>query len=467
MGRYGQLWGAMGQLWGSYGALWGAMGQLWGAMGQLWGPMGRYGAAMGCCGALWALWGSYGALWGAMGQLWGAMGQLWGSYGALWGAMGQLWGAMGRCGARREPQLEANGRAALACVGLAAGTGPGAMMQLKVTALLSARLCETLSQRAEEPGSELSVERVMAALGGEAPAFSCLSAADNAQLGAALQRLDGVAADAVGDLGAVLSRAQRLGACVGLKLVRGAYLQHERARGAALPSRQHTDRSYEQCLELALARAARAGGRLELMVATHNEGSVQLAVRRMEELGLPRDGAVCFGQLLGMCDHCLAGAWPGGFPGVQVGAVRAGRGGAALPGAAGAGEPGDAGGRPPRAGSCWPGSCAAACCPGPPAEGGNGGKSGEIWGKNGRKRGRGGGGGGRARRSLSAQDGGGASRPKGREARGRGLREGGVAAGERPAFAPLPGGSQSARCPPARRHGDRAAPPPPPPQSPW
>ncbi|XP_050572670.1 hydroxyproline dehydrogenase-like, partial [Cygnus atratus] len=227
-----------------------------------------------------------------------------------------------------EPWFEANGRAALACVGLAAGTGPRAMMQLKVTALLSARLCETLSQRAEEPGSELSVERVMAALGGEAPAFSCLSPADNAQLGAALQRLERVAAhaasrgvrllldaeqselraaltllglalmgrhnraapwvwhtqqaylrDAVGDLGAVLSQAQRLGACVGLKLVRGAYLQHERGRGAALPSRRHTDRSYGQCLELALARAARDGGRLELMVATHNEGSVQLAAR--------------------------------------------------------------------------------------------------------------------------------------------------------------------------------------------
>lgn len=40
-------------------------------------------------------------------------------------------------------------------------------------------------------------------------------------------------------------------------------------------------------------------------------------------------------------------------------------------------------------GSCWPGSCAAACCPGPPAEGEPGG----IWGKIGRNRGRARGGG--------------------------------------------------------------------------
>lgn len=42
----------------------------------------------------------------------------------------------------------------------------------------------------------------------------------------------------------------------------------------------------------------------QLFVAGHNEGTVNTALARMKELGLPHRGAgVYFGQLLGMCDH--------------------------------------------------------------------------------------------------------------------------------------------------------------------
>ncbi|XP_071885605.1 hydroxyproline dehydrogenase-like [Anas platyrhynchos] len=338
----------------------------------------RYGAAMGRCGSLWGLYGSLWVTMGRCGAVMGPYGSLWVSVGPYGSVMGQPWVAVGR-GVPQGAGLEANARAALSGVGLAAGTGPRPMMQLKVTALMSARLC--------------------------APSFSCLSPDDNAQLGAALRRLDGVAAcphppsicvpaphawvspygspsylwvsrygsaphvwvcpplmgppaaavsrgvrvlldaeqselraaltllglalmarhnrgtawvwhtqqaylrDAVQDLQRVLSRGRRLGVAVGLKLVRGAYLQHERGRGTAMDTPQHTDRSYAQCLELALTH----GGGLELMVATHNEGSVQLAARRMEELGVPRDGPVCFGQLLGMGDHISLALGRAGF----------------------------------------------------------------------------------------------------------------------------------------------------------
>ena len=47
--------------------------------------VGRYGAAMGCCGALWEVMGRCGVLWGAMGW----------EYGVLYGIGG---GAMGRSG---------------------------------------------------------------------------------------------------------------------------------------------------------------------------------------------------------------------------------------------------------------------------------------------------------------------------------------------------------------------------------
>ena len=39
-----------------------------------------------------------------------------------------------------------------------------------------------------------------------------------------------------------LQSARRMGAPYGLKLVRGAYLHHERRTGALQPSREHTDR---------------------------------------------------------------------------------------------------------------------------------------------------------------------------------------------------------------------------------
>ncbi|XP_031468090.1 uncharacterized protein LOC116241682, partial [Phasianus colchicus] len=98
-----------------------------------------------------------------------------------------------------------------------------------------------------------------------------------------------------------LQSARRMGAPYGLKLVRGAYLQHERLTGALQPSREHTDRSYAACLELALQHVS--AGHVALVVATHNADSVRHAARRMEELRIPREGPVCFAQLQGVAEH--------------------------------------------------------------------------------------------------------------------------------------------------------------------
>uniref|UniRef100_G3W7P0 Proline dehydrogenase n=1 Tax=Sarcophilus harrisii TaxID=9305 RepID=G3W7P0_SARHA len=104
--------------------------------------------------------------------------------------------------------------------------------------------------------------------------------------------------------------AERKGLGFGVKLVRGAYLESERAlareRGTADPTQpdyEATSRSYSRCLELMLGHVCRRGSQCQLMVASHNEESVHQAVKRMSELGIPLDGPVCFGQLLGMCDH--------------------------------------------------------------------------------------------------------------------------------------------------------------------
>lgn len=41
----------------------------------------------------------------------------------------------------------------------------------------------------------------------------------------------------------------------------------------------------------------------ELMIATHNQRSIERAVQCMQALGIPPTGGVCFGQLLGMADQ--------------------------------------------------------------------------------------------------------------------------------------------------------------------
>ncbi|XP_074787066.1 hydroxyproline dehydrogenase [Athene noctua] len=279
-----------------------------------------------------------------------------------------------------ERWYESNRGAMRECVGLAAATGPHPMMQLKVTALMSPRLCwgathifffrkETVSLRLEE-GAELTPERVEAVMGGEVAAFPCLTPAENRHLGASLRRLDDVVGFAASRgvrvlvdaeqnsvnpalslaTAALMGRhngaepwvwntyqaylrdgrrrllgdaeaARRRGVCFGVKLVRGAYLEHERRRARAggrpdpvHPTLQETHRSYGECLEAALALAARDGPRVGVMVATHNEDSVRQAAARMEALGIPRrDGSVCFAQLLGMSDHVSLALGQAGF----------------------------------------------------------------------------------------------------------------------------------------------------------
>ena len=68
------------------------------------------------------------------------------------------------------------------------------------------------------------------------------------------------------------------------------------------PDKPSTDHSYHRALDHLLKEVA--VGRAEIMVATHNQGTVEHALNKMQELGLStQDGKVTFGQLLGMADH--------------------------------------------------------------------------------------------------------------------------------------------------------------------
>ncbi|XP_053909036.1 hydroxyproline dehydrogenase isoform X1 [Cuculus canorus] len=258
-----------------------------------------------------------------------------------------------------EEWFEANCGAALQCVGLTAAMGQEPMMQLKVTALMSAQLCEILSK----PNSGLTMEVVEAMMDGEERPLPGLSAAQNEHLRAAVGRLQRVTERAA-SLGvrvlvdaeqsalnptlslltvALMGRhnrhwpcvwntyqaylrgcgsrlwadsewLRRRGALFGAKLVRGAYVEEEKGGENLQPSLEWTHRSFGRCVELALALALRSRLRGAVMVATHNEDSVRHTARRMEELGIPRSGGgVCFGQLYGMGDHISLALGDAGF----------------------------------------------------------------------------------------------------------------------------------------------------------
>ncbi|XP_004388159.1 hydroxyproline dehydrogenase [Trichechus manatus latirostris] len=251
--------------------------------------------------------------------------------------------------------------------GLAETPGPAGpiLMQLKITALTSTWLCKELTSRVRGPGAsvELSPERLAEAMdSGKDLQVSCLNAEQNQHLWASLSRLHCVVQHArtqhvrllmdaeytslnpalsllvaalalrwnspreggpwvwntyqayLKDTHEQLRRdaeaADRAGLAFGVKLVRGAYLDKERevarvqrTEDPTQPDYEATSQSYSRCLELMLTHVSRRGPLCHLMVASHNEESVRHATKRMWELGIPLDGPVCFGQLLGMCDH--------------------------------------------------------------------------------------------------------------------------------------------------------------------
>ncbi|NP_001365221.1 hydroxyproline dehydrogenase isoform 2 [Homo sapiens] len=218
-----------------------------------------------------------------------------------------------------EAWYEGNLGAMLRCVDLSRGLleppslAEASLMQLKVTALTSTRLCKELASWVRRPGAslELSPERLAEAMdSGQNLQVSCLNAEQNQHLRASLSRLHRVAQDTFERLGRDAEAAHRAGLAFGVKLVRGAYLDKERAvaqlhgmEDPTQPDYEATSQSYSRCLELMLTHVARHGPMCHLMVASHNEESVRQATKRMWELGIPLDGTVCFGQLLGMCDH--------------------------------------------------------------------------------------------------------------------------------------------------------------------
>ncbi|XP_076616583.1 hydroxyproline dehydrogenase [Chaetodon auriga] len=231
------------------------------------------------------------------------------------------------------------------------------MMQLKITALISPELCVKLTTLIAQQPYELNL--LVSAMDGETISFPGLNQSEVAQFLFGLRRLNKIAEASVNkvrvlvdaeytymnpalslvtmammkkfnkdgvwiwntyqcylkDSRSLLLEALRLakddGFCLGVKLVRGAYMDKERklAEKEGRPDPIHrcwedTNDSYNGSLDLMLEVITQKPERYRIIVASHNEESVRRAAKRMEELGIDKDGgSVCFGQLLGMCDH--------------------------------------------------------------------------------------------------------------------------------------------------------------------
>lgn len=102
-------------------------------------------------------------------------------------------------------------------------------------------------------------------------------------------------------------RAKNEGFSLGIKIVRGAYMEkeRERAKEKGYPSpicdtKEATDENFNNTLTYILNNLAD----MSLFVGTHNESSSYLAMNLMNKFNIPKnDNRVWFGQLYGMSDH--------------------------------------------------------------------------------------------------------------------------------------------------------------------
>ena len=104
-----------------------------------------------------------------------------------------------------------------------------------------------------------------------------------------------------------IETAESKGYILGAKLVRGAYMEKERARALAMgypspiqPDKESTDRDYDEAVVRCLARL----DRLAVFIGTHNEKSCLIAAKYMDDHNIPHNHRrVWFSQLFGMSDN--------------------------------------------------------------------------------------------------------------------------------------------------------------------
>ncbi len=113
--------------------------------------------------------------------------------------------------------------------------------------------------------------------------------------------------DRLAYLKALHKRAKTDGFTVGMKIVRGAYMEKERDRAEAkgyespiCKDKATTDANFNDCMTYMLNNLKD----ISVFIGTHNEESSYLAMQIMKDLKISKsDNRVWFGQLFGMSDH--------------------------------------------------------------------------------------------------------------------------------------------------------------------
>jgi proline dehydrogenase len=104
-----------------------------------------------------------------------------------------------------------------------------------------------------------------------------------------------------------LTLAQERGFKIGAKIVRGAYMEKERARASEKgytnpiqPNKASSDKAFNEALEFCVVNK----NTIDFCAGTHNEHSSLYLAKLMEQAGISRgDKGVWFAQLFGMSDH--------------------------------------------------------------------------------------------------------------------------------------------------------------------
>lgn len=123
--------------------------------------------------------------------------------------------------------------------------------------------------------------------------------------------------DRLNYLNSAIEVAAKGGYKAGFKLVRGAYMEKERARAEKMgypspiqPDKQATDRDYDKALQRCMEHL----DRVAVCVGSHNESSNLLMVRLMKEKQVPVNHPhIWFSQLYGMSDHISFNLAAGGY----------------------------------------------------------------------------------------------------------------------------------------------------------
>jgi proline dehydrogenase len=105
----------------------------------------------------------------------------------------------------------------------------------------------------------------------------------------------------------LLKDAQQKNYFIGMKLVRGAYMEKERDRALKMgytspvnDTKADSDKEYNSALEFCIRHI----DRIAICAGTHNESSSELLVKLMQQNSIaPNHPHVWFSQLLGMSDH--------------------------------------------------------------------------------------------------------------------------------------------------------------------